>query len=660
MTPSVPRRVRRLVAATAVAALLPGAAAAQAAITQPHLAFTGDTSTTMAVTFKEDAAVSGTTATAYARPKGGAGGAAACATAPTTAGCVTLALQRTDAQGVAGTGPYFTFFTGTFRNLTPGASYDWFATTTATPAGVAPGTFTTAKGGDKPYTAATYGEVHVDDGDDVIPFGASVPGDYSVQGVVGLNQANKVLWNQNVRPSFVVSSGDNMNDGTMEPMWDRLLAGTYTFPDATVLDASPTRNLLGSVPFLSALGDHEYKNTAIAGTASPLFYAHFPNPANGPTGQENRSYSYDYNGVHWTVLEASPGVHPATSAAYWANELAWLDADLKAASTRTRFQVVVMHHPPFHSKTSRVYPSYADPEFRDDVMPLFDKYGVEVVVAGHDAHNVRSYPVVGVPTPDWQVGQPKVSPEIVAPGKGTTYLEQSSTGKNYDGLLDGEPWVAWSQSEATMPAALLFTFGAKSISAKFVRTDALDPVTHQLIPTGEPVDSFSIPQVPVPGSDVPPVGPAGPKGDAGTKGDAGANGADGRDGGPGVTGPVGPTGPQGAQGPAGRDGTFSFTATKSTATKVRRGRTAAVAFTVRNGTTSRFAGTTATVAAPAALKASGKRSIKVGALAAGRSETVRVTLKVGRTAKLGTHTVKVSIKVGGKAVTRSVKLRVAR
>ena len=208
--------------------------------------------------------------------------------------------------------------------------------------------------------------------------------------------------------------------------------------------------------------------------------------------------------------------------------------------------------------------------------------------------------------------------------------------------------------------ALLFTFGATAISAKFVRTDALDPVTHQLIPTGRPVDSFTIPQVPVPGSEELPVGPAGPKGDAGSKGDAGANGANGVDGGPGAVGPVGPTGPQGVQGPAGRDGTFSFAAVKSAATKVRRGRTATVAFAVRNATTSRFAGATATVSAPSSLKASGKRSIKVGALAAGRSETVRVALKVGRTAKLGVHTVKVSIKVAGRTVTRSVKLRVTR
>ncbi|HEY4095460.1 MAG TPA: metallophosphoesterase [Baekduia sp.] len=648
-----PRRLHLLAAATTLAALIP-CATSQAAITQTHLAFTGDTSTSMAVTFKEDASVVGTTGMAYARPAGGSGGAAACVVSPTPADCLALPLTRTDAQAVAGTGPFFTFYTGTFTGLTPGASYDWFVTTTATPAGVSPGTFTTARGGNAPYTAATYGEVHVDDGDDVVPFGASGPGDYSVQGVVGLNQANSVVLNQNAPASFVVSSGDNQNDGTMEDMWDRVLQGKYTFPDSTVMDGTPTRTMLGKIPYMSALGDHEYKNTAVPGTASPLFYAHFPNPDNGPSGQEDRSYSYDYNGVHWTILEASPGNEPSENTDYWHHEIDWLDADLASAATRTRFQVVVMHQPPFHSKTSRVYPEYADPEFRDDVMPLFDKYGVDVVVSGHDAHNVRSFPLVGVPTPDWTEGQPKISPEVVAPGKGTTYLEQSTTGKNYDGLLDSEPWVAWSQTAETMPAVLLFTFGEKTISARFVRTDALDPVTDTLMPTGQPVDSFTIPQVSPAGSDAPVIGPAGPSGADGTNG---ANGATGAKGDAGPAGPLGPIGPKGA---AGRNGTFSLTASKSSATKVRRGHTATLSFVARNATTGTFGGATATAIVPKALKVSGTRSAKIARLAAGKSRTVRLRLKIGRTATVGTHTVKVRLRVAGQTLTQSVKLRVSR
>jgi hypothetical protein len=545
-----------------LAATLFSAAPAGAAIVDAHLAFTGDTSTTMGVNFKEDAAVPGTSATAYARPAGGTGGAAACAAVMATpTDCIQIPLTLTEATGIVETTTpptpkTWSFFTGTFTGLTPGASYNWFVNDTVTPVGVTPGTFTTAQGGNTPYTAATYGEVHVDDGDDVTAFGASRPGDYSIPGLVGLWAADNVVWNQPVRPAFVVSSGDNMNDGRMEDKYDEFFEGeASTGPKAQ--DTRSIGTVTGSIPFMSALGDHEYKEVLPAGTASPLYYAHFPNPDNGPSGQEDRSYSYDYNGVHWTVLEASPGLHPAQFPEYWKHELEWLESDLASAVTRTRFQIVVMHQPPFHSKTSRVYPGYADPAFRDDLLPIFDKYGVEAVVSGHDAHDVRSFPLVGKPTPNWTKGEPHVSPEIVAPGEGTTYLEQSTTGKNYEGLLDGEPWVAWSQSEETLPTVLLFTFGEKTISAKFVRTDALDPLTGQLVPTGQPVDSFTIPEVPMPGSEVPATGPAGPTGETGAAGPAGPTGATGAAGAPGSKGSTGATGKHAAKGAPGRDAKVS-------------------------------------------------------------------------------------------------------
>ena len=655
MVPQFPRRGRMLLAATTVAAAL-SPAAANAAIVDAHLALTGDAATTMTVTFNENAADVTTNATAYARPAGGSGGAAACVTAtPAPSDCIVLPLGRHDAEGIDNNaGPFYTFFTGTFTGLTPNTSYDWSVADTQTPAGYTPGTFRTAHSGDAEYTAATYGEVHVDDGDDVVNFGASAARDYSVQGVVGANAADGVVYRQPTRPAFVVSSGDNMNDGTMENMYDRLLQGTYTYPNASVLDNTNTLKLMGSVPFMSALGDHEYKNTALAGTASPLFYAHFPNPANGPTGQENRSYSYDYEGVHWTVLEASPGVHPAAFPAYWQHELQWLDQDLASAVKRTRFQVVVMHQPPFHSKTSRVYPEYADPEFRDDIMPLMDKYGVEFVVSGHDAHNVRSYPLNATPTPDWNADKPKLSPKVVAPGKGTVYLEQSTTGKNYDGLLDAEPWVAWSQSQATMPAVLLFNFGKDAISAKFVRTDIKSEADGRLLSTGQAVDDFTIPQVQPQGADVPATPIKGDKGDAGQNGARGDTGA---------TGPAGRNGTNGTNGRDGKNGTFTLTVARASAASVRRGHTAALSFVLRNGTLTVPSGKAVlTAVAPKALRLAGgaTHALSFAAPKAGASRTVKLSLKVGKAATRGTHTILVKLRLGGDIVTTRVRLKVTR
>lgn len=152
-----------------------------------------------------------------------------------------------------------------------------------------------------------------------------------------------------------------------------------------------------------------------------------------------------------------------------------------------------------------------------------------------------------------------------------------------------------------------------------------------------------------------PTGPRGEDGDDGADG-VGRDGANGADG---PLGPVGPLGPKGDAGAPGRDGTFSLSAARSKATRVRRGRTATVSLRVSNGTATALAGSTLTASAPKALKARGG-AVKLGRLRAGESRTIRLRLTIGRTARVGTHVVTVRLRVGGETVTQSVRLRVTR
>lgn len=165
-----------------------------------------------------------------------------------------------------------------------------------------------------------------------------------------------------------------------------------------------------------------------------------------------------------------------------------------------------------------------------------------------------------------------------------------------------------------------------------------------------------------------PAGRDGRDGADGARGDGGAAGRDGANGPAGPAGPLGPVGPVGPSGPTGpkgdagapgRDGTFSLSASRTTATRVRRGRTATVSLRVRNGTAAAFAGSTLTVSAPKALKARG-RAVRLGRLRAGESRTVRLRLAIGRTARVGTHVVTVRMRVGRATVTQRVRLRVTR
>jgi hypothetical protein len=73
---------------------------------------------------------------------------------------------------------------------------------------------------------------------------------------------------------------------------------------------------------------------------------------------------------------------------------AWLEAELAAARRATDIDwiVVCMHQ----VAMSSAHFNGADLGIRQEFMPLFDAYGVDLVVAGHEHHFERTFPVRGV------------------------------------------------------------------------------------------------------------------------------------------------------------------------------------------------------------------------------------------------------------------------
>lgn len=101
---------------------------------------------------------------------------------------------------------------------------------------------------------------------------------------------------------------------------------------------------------------------------------------NAPNSNSPFWYSFDYANVHVTVIstEHSTSLHSA--------QYAWINDDLALASRSASTEwIVVMGHKPMYS-SSIVHGS--DVSMRNDLEPLFRKYGVDVCVWGH-VHNVE-------------------------------------------------------------------------------------------------------------------------------------------------------------------------------------------------------------------------------------------------------------------------------
>lgn len=179
--------------------------------------------------------------------------------------------------------------------------------------------------------------------------------------------------------------------------------------------------LLRSTLMVAAPGNHDLYNGSL-GIAGDLhafpdglaYFYFWDQPLNGPNlqpehgitplqadakekalflaGAGNRfpgmaSFSFDYANSHWTVLDSNPY-------ADWTSgkRAEWLEADLKAGQS-AKWHFVAFHHPAFHSGHS-----HGGEQHMRRLAPLFEKYNIDIVFAGHVHNYQRSYPVKFTPS----------------------------------------------------------------------------------------------------------------------------------------------------------------------------------------------------------------------------------------------------------------------
>jgi len=124
--------------------------------------------------------------------------------------------------------------------------------------------------------------------------------------------------------------------------------------------------LQSGVRFFAALGNHDNPNNR----SYPGFNM------NG-----ERYYSYVRKNVRFVVLDTNQ-LDP--------RQLAWIDATLKQSTDE--WKICYFHHP-IYSDGGR---HGSDVELRVALEPLFVRYGVDVVNAGHDHNNERIKPHKGI------------------------------------------------------------------------------------------------------------------------------------------------------------------------------------------------------------------------------------------------------------------------
>ncbi|NMO20779.1 PKD domain-containing protein [Pyxidicoccus fallax] len=206
---------------------------------------------------------------------------------------------------------------------------------------------------------------------------APVPGTRSVHfttvgdfGTGGTNQKLVAAAMLKVRPELFVALGDNAySDGTEAEIQNNLF--------------KPMEALLAEVPFFAALGNHEYVTNQGQPYLDNLYL-----PSNNPANSE-RYYSFDWGHVHFVALDSNCAIGLASSdRCALAAQKAWLEKDL--AGTTQPWKIVFFHHPPWSSGEHG-----SQLAMRRNFAPIFEKYGVDLVLTGHDHNYERSKPMKG-------------------------------------------------------------------------------------------------------------------------------------------------------------------------------------------------------------------------------------------------------------------------
>jgi len=150
---------------------------------------------------------------------------------------------------------------------------------------------------------------------------------------------------------------------------------------------NPYKTILKHLPVFPSIGNHDYAkkgylDSASLGTDFPYFKI-LDCPTQGECGgvpsKTEKYYSYNYANIHFIVLDSYGAPSDKESEMY-----KWLNADLKA--NNARWTICYFHHPPYSRGTHNSDKPGESTDIRQNIIPLLEKYKVDLVMSGH-AHD---------------------------------------------------------------------------------------------------------------------------------------------------------------------------------------------------------------------------------------------------------------------------------
>lgn len=159
-------------------------------------------------------------------------------------------------------------------------------------------------------------------------------------------------------------------------------------------------------------------------------------------GLDNLYYSFDYRHAHFIVMSTLSDFNVTS------DQYKFIEKDLQEASANENSDwIVVTNYGPFYTSPS-AHPAKND--IRNIYHPLFDKYGVDLVLQGHNHNYQRTYPVT------------------FNPNKGSNPIVTNQFTTGYQGDKDGVVYaIVGTGGEGFHPLAGRQTYMATQFEGKF-------------------------------------------------------------------------------------------------------------------------------------------------------------------------------------------------
>jgi hypothetical protein len=246
-------------------------------------------------------------------------------------------------------------------------------------------------------------------------------------------------------------------------------------------------NQFKNIPVYPSLGNHDYGNagyqgTAAMGTTAPYFN-NFSVPqaaeAGGVASGTEKYYSYNNSNIHFIVLDSYGALNTSGSPMY-----NWLVNDL-AANTQ-RWTIVYFHHPPYTKGSHDSDTGIESVNFRQNIVPLFDTYHVDLVLSGHSHDNERSYlihnhyGIANTFTSAMKVSTATNTFTKTPPYEGTIYAVCGTSGQTVGTIQAGWPMPCMYFTNNTNNCSMVIDVNGDLLNAKFLTS------------TGTIADQFTI------------------------------------------------------------------------------------------------------------------------------------------------------------------------